>query len=197
MLLATETLTVLDQLKLWDKDLFFKVNGEWISSFGDFIFPILRYPKTWIPLYAGLFLFMAFKFKWKCWPWVFMALLCILVSDQFSSQILKGHFARLRPCQDFPQSVRLLVDRCPGNASFPSSHAVNHFAIGIYFMLSLKPYFKKWTWLFPIWATSICYAQVYVGVHYPIDVLSGSIIGILIGCVIYFIFKKFFLLKMV
>lgn len=179
-----------------DKELFFKINSEWIFGLGDFLFPILRYPKTWIPLYLALFLFMAIKFKWKSWPWILMALVCILVSDQLSSQVLKGFFGRLRPCQDFPESVRLLVAHCPGNASFPSSHAVNHFAIGVYFFLSLRPYFKKWSLLFLLWAASICYAQVYVGVHYPIDVLGGAFIGVLIGLIIYLIFNRFLMSRM-
>lgn len=189
MLLSVESLTFLDKLKVWDKDLFLKINGTWISAVGDFIFPILRFPKTWIPLYVGLFLFMVIKLKWKSWPWVLMALVCILISDQLSSQVLKGYFERLRPCQDFPEMVRLLVGHCPGNASFPSSHAVNHFAIGIYFMLSLKAYFKKWSYLFVFWALSICYAQVYVGVHFPLDVLGGAVIGILIGLGVFGMFS--------
>lgn len=189
---AAPSLLSITSLQNWDVHWFFKINQDWTNGIGDFIFPILRFPKTWIPLYVALFLYMAIQKKWKVWPWVFMALVCIIVSDQLSSQVLKGLFARLRPCQDFPEKVRLLVSRCPGNASFPSSHAVNHFAIGMYFMMSLRPYWKKWVFLFPIWAISICYAQVYVGVHYPMDVLGGGLLGALIGLFIYYLFLFIF-----
>jgi undecaprenyl-diphosphatase len=180
-------------LKGWDTRLFLEVNTEWTGSFGDFIFPVLRYPQTWIPLYAALFFYAAWKFKWKSWSWVLMAVVCITVTDQVSSHILKGLFDRLRPCQDASLAgiARLLVDHCPGNASFPSSHAVNHFGIGVYFCYSLKPYFKKWSYLFLLWAAAICYAQVYVGVHYPLDVLGGSVLGIFLGGIMAFIFNKY------
>lgn len=178
----------------WDSTFFHFINqNHW--TWGDYIFPILRFPKTWIPLYAFLFLYMAFKFKWKIWPWVLMAIVCITISDQLSSQVLKPYFSRLRPCQEIQNSVILLVPHCPGNASFPSSHAVNHFAIGMYFLFSLKKYWKSWAFFFPLWAFSIAYAQVYVGVHYPFDVLMGALLGIAIGSFVYllskFIFKKF------
>lgn len=187
-----QILTVVSLIAEWDKNLFFLINGEWVNTFNDFLLPILRYPKTWIPLYVLLLLYGLIKFKQKSWSWILFAIICITISDQLSSQVLKGFFDRLRPCQDFPGLVRLLVDRCPGNASFPSSHAVNHFAMGTYFMLSLKPFLKKWSYLFLLWAASICYAQVYVGVHYPLDVTGGAILGILIGWFVAFLLIKYF-----
>lgn len=178
----------------WDFTLFHFINqNHW--TWGDYLFPILRFPKTWIPFYTFLFIYMAIKLKWKIWPWVLMAIVCITISDQLSSQVLKSYFARPRPCQEIQNAVILLVSHCPGNASFPSSHAVNHFAIGMYFLFSLKKYWKYWTFIFPLWAFSIGYAQVYVGVHYPMDVLMGSLLGIAIGSFVYllskFSFKNF------
>jgi undecaprenyl-diphosphatase len=186
--------SLLEQLLSIDRSWFLKINTEWISAAGDFIFPILRYPKNWIPLYALLLCYALFKFKWKALPWILFAVICITLTDQISSHVLKGFFNRLRPCQQpgLREIARLLVDHCPGNASFTSSHAVNHFGIATFFFLTLRPYFKKWTWLFFLWAAAICYAQVYVGVHYPGDVICGAALGLLLGWIPAFLFKKYF-----
>lgn len=167
-----------------DKKLFRLINQDWVSGLGDLVFPILREPKTWIPLYALVLFYALYHMKWKkAGLFVLFAIICITLTDQLSSQVLKSLFDRLRPCQDPDMQawVRLLVDACPGNASFTSSHAVNHFGIGTFFYLSLKPYMKRWAGLFFLWAFSICWAQVYVGVHFPGDVLCGALVGLLLG----------------
>lgn len=174
----------LESLIQTDRKLFQLINQEWISGIGDFIFPILREPKTWIPLYAFVLIYALYRMKWKkAGLFVLFSILCITLTDQLSSQVLKSLFDRMRPCQDpgLQAWVRLLVDACPGNASFTSSHAVNHFGIGTFFFFSLRPYMKRWAGLFFLWAFSICWAQVYVGVHFPGDVLCGALVGVLLG----------------
>lgn len=174
----------LEKLILADKKLFRLINQEWICGLGDFIFPVLREPKTWIPLYAFLLIYAVYHMKWrKAGLFVLFSIICITLTDQLSSQVLKSLFDRMRPCQDPAMKVwvRLLVDACPGNASFTSSHAVNHFGIGTFFFFSLKPYMKRWAALFFLWAFAICWAQVYVGVHFPGDVLCGALVGLMLG----------------
>lgn len=185
---------LLDRLLDLDRGWFLKINTEWTGAAGDLIFPVLRYPKSWIPLYAFLLGYAVFRFRWKALPWILFAVICITLTDQVSSHILKGFFGRLRPCQQpgLKEMARLLVDHCPVNASFTSSHAVNHFGIATFFFFSLRPYFKGWSWAFFLWAASICYAQVYVGVHYPADVLCGALLGFLLGLVPTFFFRKYF-----
>lgn len=177
-----------------DKSVFLFINTQLTGAIGDFIFPILRFPKTWIPLYLALLVFVIWKFKKKAIPWIIFGIICITLTDQISSHVLKGYFGRLRPCQDasIKDIARLLVSRCPGNASFTSSHAVNHFGIAAFFYYSLKNYLKGWGWLFFVWAASICYAQVYVGVHYPGDVIAGGVLGFLLGGFVVYFFKKYF-----
>lgn len=77
--------------------------------------------------------------------------------------------------------VRLLLGHCSGGYSFTSSHATNHFGFAVYVSITLKPILKKWKYVFLIWAATISYAQVYVGVHYPLDILCGAILGTTIG----------------
>ena len=92
---------------------------------------------------------------------------------------------RLRPCNDLDLAgqIRVLVD-CGSGFSFVSSHATNHFAIS-FLLISL--YYRQWKWIFPLcflWAFVVSYAQVYVGVHYPFDILGGAALGILIGLLV-------------
>ena len=86
--------------------------------------------------------------------------------------------------------VRMLLNHCSGGLSFPSSHATNHFGAAVFIYCTLKKYLGNWSYLFFLWAASICYAQVYVGVHYPTDVLGGAIIGSIIGYIVALIYNK-------
>jgi membrane-associated phospholipid phosphatase len=90
---------------------------------------------------------------------------------------------RLRPCNEpaIADWVRVQVGYRPQSSSFTSSHATNHFAAAMFIYTTFKKHFSSWPKLFFVWAFSICLAQVYVGVHYPLDVTCGAIIGIVIG----------------
>ncbi len=175
--------------KLWlwmnsmDTLLFLKINTVYTNSFLDWAFPIWREATTWVPFYLFLLLFVSFNYKWRAFPWIIFFVLTIVLSDQISSGILKDWIGRPRPCNDlFLQfHMRLLLNRCPVSGSFTSSHATNHFAAAMYLWLTLKPVVKKWGYLFFVWAVTISYGQVYVGVHYPLDILGGCILGCGIG----------------
>ena len=87
--------------------------------------------------------------------------------------------------------MRTLVD-CGTGFSFPSSHAANHFALALFFVV-LFGKTSKGSIIVPLfWAFSISFAQIYVGVHFPVDVMSGACIGAVIGIVLGYIFKRFF-----
>ena len=77
-------------------------------------------------------------------------------------------------------NIRILVNYCPMSSSFTSSHACNHFAMACFVFFTLRQTGKWWIAIF-IWAFLVSYAQVYVGVHYPVDVLGGALLGSLIG----------------
>jgi undecaprenyl-diphosphatase len=86
--------------------------------------------------------------------------------------------------------VRLLLDRCAGGYSFISNHAANHFGMATFFFITMKPVFGKWAALSLCWAALIAYAQVYVGVHFPSDVLAGALIGTGLGWLTGKLFNK-------
>lgn len=170
----------LNQLDTW---LFLKVNTAWTNSFLDDVFPWWRNANTWIPLYLFLVLLALMNFKQKAIPWILFAVITVVLTDQASSTLLKHWVARPRPCrEDFlAGQMRLLLDGCSGGYSFTSSHAANHFGFAMFVYMSTMHVCKKWGWLFFLWAATISYGQVYVGVHYPLDVLCGGLLGCGIG----------------
>ena len=161
-----------------DRKLFALINQQLSHPFLDAIFPWWRETITWTPLYLFLLIFVIANL-----PWIIMALITILLSDQISSSIIKPIFARLRPCNEpeLAGSVRLLLDGCGAGYSFTSSHATNHFAIAVFLMITLQNWLKGYGWIFLLWAGTVAYGQVYVGVHYPLDIVGGALLGSGIG----------------
>ncbi len=169
-----------------DLQLFHWINSGLKNSFFDFIMPLLREKSNWIPFYAILFLFVFRNFsKEKSIAIILAAILTVGISDTLSSKVIKPIIERPRPCHIMEKEINLLI-HCGGGYSFTSSHATNHFAIGTFLGLVFFPFIKKRSLiLFWIWAGIISFAQIYVGVHYPFDILCGGILGILIGGSVY------------
>lgn len=181
-------------IKNFDRWLFRKINQDWTTSFLDHLFPLWREAITWVPLYIFLLLLVFTNFGRKIWPWVIGLLVTVALSDQLSSHLIKPIVQRPRPCNDplLADHIRLLLGYCSNSFSFVSSHATNHFAVAFFMYYTMKPHFGKWGYLFMLWAATIIYGQVYIGVHYPVDVLSGAVLGTGIGCLTAYIFNKRF-----
>ena len=173
----------MNQLLTLDQQLFKIINNGWSNPFFDWLMPWLRNSNVWIPLYLFMVLLVTINFKKTGWWWVIFAAGTVILSDFVSSSIIKNNIIRLRPCNDpdIAGWVHVLVGYRPQSSSFTSSHAANHFSLATFLFFSLKERFKNWPFLFFFWALSISFAQVYVGVHYPVDIFCGAIIGILIG----------------
>jgi membrane-associated phospholipid phosphatase len=173
-----------------DRWLIKHINQDWGNAFFDAVLPFMRETAVWFPLYLFLFIFVTINFGTKGLWWIIAFLVTAAMADIISSQFIKQTVMRIRPCQDpvvGPQ-LRFFINYCPGSSSFTSSHATSHFAQGMFFYLTLKNV-SKWAWVFLVWAFIISYTQVYVGVHYPFDVLCGGILG----CGIGFIISKLYL----
>lgn len=113
----------------------------------------------------------------------------ITISDQ-TSNLFKDSFQRLRPCYNelISDSLRLVKDSCGGRYGFFSAHASNSFSLAIFFGLLLRSSNKLLILLFAIYAFLISYSRIYLGVHYPIDILVGTIFGIINAIVLYKIY---------
>jgi undecaprenyl-diphosphatase len=166
-----------------DQALFKLINGHWTNTFFDSLLPWMRTSEHWFAFYIALVSYVFYKWGWKAWKWLLSVAITIALTDQVSSFIFKPFIHRLRPCNDpaILNKVNLLIGTCPSSFSFTSSHAANHFSLAMFVFMSLQPLFKKYTYLFFVWAGIISYAQIYVGVHYPLDILGGTLIGLIMG----------------
>jgi membrane-associated phospholipid phosphatase len=182
----------LESVQSFDQSLFVLVN--WIATHPwlDTLMPFFRESTFWIPFYLFLIVFVFVNFGKKGWVWLLFAFITVLLTDQLSSSIIKNWVQRPRPCSDplFSDQVRLLLDHCSGGYSFTSSHATNHFGVATFLFITLGRYFGTWKYLLFIWASLICYAQVYVGVHYPLDVVFGALLGFTIGHFVCWAYQK-------
>lgn len=199
LLQAGQSATFLEKVKSFDHNLFSKINGEWHNSFFDTFFPFTRETFFWVPFYFFLALFVIINFKKYGWLWVLFLILNVVLSDFVSSSIIKENFFRLRPCRDpaIADQLRFLVRYCPGSSGFTSSHAANHFAAAMFIFATLKHRvrIKKW-WIFIfIWALIPCYAQLYVGVHFPTDIIGGILLGLILGYLMSYVFNRIILKK--
>jgi undecaprenyl-diphosphatase len=145
--------------------------------------PFLRNSLVWVPFYIFLALFGILNFRKTGFWWILFAACTVISSDLVSSGLIKNNIYRLRPCNDPGLSswLHVLVAYRPQSSSFTSSHAANHFSLALFLFQTCKNFMGKWAWIFMAWAFSISYAQIYVGVHYPIDIAGGTLIGLIIG----------------
>ena len=175
-----------------DQSLFFLINGEWHNAFLDAIMPYWRSKLLWSPLYVFLLFYVLLNFKLKGFYFILMVAVVIAIADTTSSKVIKKSVQRIRPCNDIEikEDVQLLV-RCGSGYSFTSSHATNHFAVATFLVLTL---FRRNRWVkyaLVFWAGSIAFGQVYVGVHYPLDVAAGSFLGIIVGVLLSMLYSRF------
>lgn len=175
--------TFFQTLVNWDKHLFQQLNSGWTNPVFDFILPYFRDPVFWAPLYLLMVSFMLLNYGKKGFWWSIAFLCTLAITDMVGHRVFKEGFERLRPCRDpeFFHNVRLLVRTCSGGFSFTSNHAANHFGVATFVSATMYPTFKRWIYLFYLWAFLVSYAQIYVGVHYPGDILGGALLGVLAG----------------
>lgn len=170
-----------DLLEL-DRHIFSLINadaGPWLDQ----ILPWWREKSNWIPLYTLMAFVFVHRFGWRGFALIAITGLWVTVADFTSSSIFKPWVGRLRPCNDpdFADQVRLLLEHCGSGKSFPSSHATNHFALTVFLRQVFGRRWRFYTNLGMLWAAIIAFAQVYVGVHYPFDILVGALLGSIFG----------------
>src|SRR5690606_34593122 len=143
-----------------DHKIWYYLNVLWRNDFLDTVVPFLRNQWTWAPLYLFLLVFMVGNFKKRGWIWCLFFLGTFAIADQLSAHWLKPTFERIRPCNDIALAklVHIIVP-CGSGYSFPSSHAANHFALGVFAAVTLQHQVKGIWWMALLWAASVSYAQ--------------------------------------
>jgi undecaprenyl-diphosphatase len=184
---------MIDFLYNIDVQIFYFINKTLANPFTDFLMPFITDIDHWKIFYLIMFLYLMIAGGKKGRIVGISLLLLITVSDQLSSNLIKHLVERVRPCNVLP-GVHTLVN-CTGSFSFPSSHAVNNFAGAVF----LSRFYPKLRISFYIGATLMALSRVFVGVHYPSDVLGGMLIGIFVGLFFVYLWntinKKFKILK--
>ncbi len=182
----------LNRLLDWDKHLLVEINSHWQHPLPDLIFQHIRETQFWVPLYLFFIVLAIQNFGRKGWWWILFAICTVAITDQVSSNLIKNNIFRLRPCRDpeMLDQLRFYVKYCPVSSSFTSSHATNHFGFAAFVSTTLRPYLGRWVNLLFLFAAMVSFAQVYVAVHYPLDVLAGGILGFLLGYAVSSIFNK-------
>ncbi len=163
-----------------DTNIFIFLNGI-NSPFWDKIMWWISGSKSWIPMYAVIVAVIVYKQRWKSIITLIFIALVVTLADQLSVHAFKEVFQRLRPCHNpaLLDIVHIVKNKCGGQYGFVSSHAANTFAVAFFLWRLFKN--KYFSWFIFIWATVVSYSRIYLGVHYPFDVIGGATLGALIG----------------
>ena len=179
----------MDWLLQLDTRIFLVINGMHGETW-DGIMWWISGKTTWWPFYLLLILYMGLKKRWQLAPMLLFIILVITLADQTSVHLFKNVFQRLRPCHEptLQGLVHLVNNKCGGKFGFISSHAANTFGVALLALLWIR---NRWfTAIMLTWAFLVAYSRVYLGVHYPGDVLAGAIWGAGCGWLVYMIFIR-------
>ncbi len=173
----------MDFLQILDEKLFYFINVTCSNSLFDKLMPFVTARENWFMFYIIMGLYLLIKGGKKGIIVVVLCLILVTLTDQLNSFVFKAFIHRVRPCNVLP-AVHLLVN-CTDSFSFPSSHAVNNFAAATL----ISHFYKNMKIPLFIGASLVAISRVFVGVHYPFDVIGGAVIGMIMAFILILLFE--------
>jgi len=182
---------MLEKIIQLDKELFVFLNGLGSESFDGFWLLITK-QLYWTPIFLVIFYFLQKKLGWKNFGFyiLFMAVL-ILFCDQ-TTNLFKNYFQRLRPCNVEELKAIIRIVKTSKSFSFFSGHASNSMATTVFGFMILKKYYKH-SYLLFLFPLIFAYSRIYLGLHFPIDILAGFVFGATSGFICYTLYQKYIL----
>jgi undecaprenyl-diphosphatase len=180
---------MIEKIKEWDTELFLFLN-RLHTPYMDTAMYWVTDKWFWFPFYGVLIFFLIRRYK-RTGLWMIVAtVLAITLADQIASAVFKPYFLRNRPCHEAAIGQLVHVVRgCGGQYGFVSSHASTTFAFATMMWLLLRHRVTFIVYLF-YWAFLVSYSRIYVGVHYPLDIFFGALVGVICALTVFFIYKR-------
>ena len=180
---------MLEKLLKWDSDTFVYLNSLGIEDYDIFWSTVTNF-STWVPLFILFLILFFLKFPKKEAVYMFLTVLGLAIFIALITHLTKISVARLRPNNTEEINTLIRILKTPTDYSFFSGHASSSFSITMLVFLFLRQK-VKWAILFFIWPILFAMSRIYVGVHFPIDILVGMAVGLLSGWLFYVLFQRF------
>lgn len=179
---------MLETLKTWDREIFVFLNGLGTKYFDGFWLFITKI-ESWTPFFIFLIFLIFYYYKSKKGTIVFLFSILAFATTYAFTVIVKDYVARIRPNNVDALAELIRIIQTPTSYSFFSGHASTSFSITIFVVLALREY-TKWIYLAFLWPVFFSISRIYVGVHFPSDIIVGAVVGVIFGFAAYFFCRK-------
>ncbi|MEH6513034.1 MAG: phosphatase PAP2 family protein [Maribacter arcticus] len=167
---------MLDKILQWDRETFVYLNSLGIKQYDMFWSIVTKFP-PWIPLFVLIITLFFIKSSKREALFMILTLLAMVLFVSTLTDLTKNVVARLRPNNDEEINTLIRILKSPSGFSFFSGHASSSFSVITFVVLFLRHHFK-WVYLFYIWPILFAISRIYVGVHFPLDIIIGALVGI-------------------